>query len=317
MKDTLISIVIVDYKDKNPYLIENLEAIKKQTHKNFEIVLVTDYKNDIQYPNLVKKSFGKYVGPAEKRDIGAKMAKGEIVVFIDDDAYPSKNWLKNIAKNFEDKNIVGVGGPGTTPPNVSWQEEASGWASASPLGSGSYLYRFLPAKRRYVDDYPSMNLAVRKEDFLRVGGFDSSYYPGEDTKLCLDLVTKTGKKIIYDPKVLVFHHRRPVLYPHMKQNGNFGIHRGFFARVLPQTSFRLIYFIPSLFLIYVLTLPFTNLFFPIYLYFSLLLLNALWIIKKSRKFFQGVISIPVIFITHLWYGARFLQGLLFTDKLKQ
>lgn len=336
-----VSIIIIDYKDNNPYLIECLDAIQKQTYKNFEIVLVHDLQIKMKYPKLRMKSLGRYVGPAEKRDIGAKMAKGEIVAFIDDDAYPHQGWLKNMIKNFEKKNVVGVGGPGVTPPHVSWKEEASGWASASPLGSGQYIYRFLPEKRRFVDDFPSMNLAVRRKEFLAVGGFDSNYWPGEDTKLCLDLVTKTKGKIIYNPKVLVYHHRRPILKAHLRQNGNFGLHRGFFVRILPKTSLRPIYFAPSALLLLTLLIPVIlflsqefeslkylyHIPYTIYhIYFSLLLLNSLWIfIYKLRTknqelitlLVQPLLSIPVIFITHLWYGVRFLQGLLFTDKLKQ
>ncbi len=330
----LVSIIVIDYKDDNPYLIECLNAIKRQSYKNYEIILVTDYPNKISSSGIKKKHYGKYVGPAQKRDDGAKLAKGKIVVFLDDDAYPSETWLREIVSELKNNDIVAVGGPGITPPNVSWQEESSGWASASPMGSGKYLYRFLPDKKQYVDDYPSMNLAVLKKDFLAVGGFDSNYWPGEDTKLCLDLINKTNKKIIYNPKAIVYHHRRPILIPHLRQNGNFGLHRGFFARVLPQTSLKPIYFLPSLFLLglaYIfisLILSFrtrsgiyTN--FPIfiftlysfYLYSFLLFLNSLWILSRSKKLTQAIVSIPVIFITHLWYGLRFLQGLLFTDTL--
>jgi len=328
VKKPLVSIVVIDYKTRNPYLIECLEAIRQQSYSHFEIILLTDYPNDIKYPKLRKKSYGHYVGPAQKRDDGVKLAKGEIVAFIDDDAYPSIDWLKNITTHFADSRVAGVGGPGVTPPGVSWQEEASGWASASPVGAGTYLYRFLPNKKRYVEDYPSMNLAVRKKDFLKVGGFDSNYWPGEDTKLCLDLTHKLGKKIIYDPKVLVFHHRRPIFSLHLKQNGNFGIHRGYFARVLPQTSLRLIYFGPSLLVLGLFYLLFLNRlnqppltyfnttgWFLFKLYFLALMANALWIVVKSKNLFQALISVPVIFVTHLWYGVRFLQGFLFTDKL--
>ena len=38
--------------------------------------------------------------PADKRDIGVKSARGEIIAFIDDDAYPEKSWLKAAVKNF-------------------------------------------------------------------------------------------------------------------------------------------------------------------------------------------------------------------------
>jgi GT2 family glycosyltransferase len=326
--EPLVSIIIVDYKKKNPYLVECLEGIQKQTYKNFEIILVCDYQVALNFPKLRQKFFGHYVGPAEKRDIGAKMAKGEILAFIDDDAYPSEGWLKNMVPHFKDPKIAGVGGPGVTPPNVSWQETASGWASASPAGGGIYTYRFLSNNKQFVDDYPSMNLAVRKTDFDKVGGYDSNFWPGEDTKLCLDLTHKLGKKIIYDPKVLVYHHRRPLLLPHLRQNGNFGLHRGFFARILPQTSLQLVYFAPSLLvlgLFYLLFLTGLNQPPLIYFhrlgwillqgYFLSLIVNAIWIFHLSKNLFQSFISIPIIFITHLWYGARFLQGFLFTDKL--
>ncbi len=322
MYQPLISIVIVDYKSDNPYLLEAFKAIKKQTYKNYEIILVTDYKNNLHQTNLTKKSYGKYVGPAQKRDDGAKIAKGKILAFLDDDAYPDKNWLKEISMEFCNSSVVAVGGPGVTPPGVSWQEEASGWASASPLGSGKYLYRFLPSQRQFVDDYPSMNLSVLRKEFLEVGGFDSTYWPGEDTKLCLDLVNKTNKKIIYSPKALVYHHRRSIFKPHLKQNGNYGLHRGFFARVLPQTSLKPFYFAPSSLLIYLVLLPVllktNSLFiFPLYIYLLLLIINSIWILNRSGKLVQSLVSIPVIFITHLWYGLRFLQGILFTDKLIQ
>ncbi len=302
----MISVIVIDYKKNNPLLRECLEHLQKQTYKNFEIILLTDYKNELEFPKLRKKSYGRYVGPAQKRDDGVKMAKGEIIAFIDDDAYPEKDWLENIFLNFKNKNITAVCGPGVTPPGSSWQEQASGWVSASPLGGGPFGYRFLPEKTRFVDDYPSMNLAVRKKDFLDVGGFDSHYWPGEDTKLCLDL-TSGDKKIIYDPKILVYHHRRPLWLAHLKQNGNFGLHRGYFARVLPKTSFRLSYFAPSVLLIF---LPVT--FFP---YVILLILNAIWITNKSGSLLQGAISIPAVTVTHLWYGVKFIQGFLFTKKL--
>ena len=324
----IVSIIIVDYKKKNPYLAECLDAIQKQSYRRFEIILICDYKIELNYPKLRQKYFGHYVGPAEKRDVGAKMAKGEILAFIDDDAFPSPDWLKNMMPHFMDSMIAGVGGPGVTPPGVSWQEAASGWASASPIGSGPYLYRFLLFQKRFVKDYPSMNLAVRKLDFEKVGGFDSNFWPGEDTKLCLDLTHRLGKKIIYDPQVLVYHHRRPILFPHLRQNGNFGLHRGFFARILPQTSLQLVYFGPSLLVLgifYLLFLswlnqPPLNYFHRIgWLlfkgYFLSLIANAIWIAGVSKNIFQSLLSIPIIFITHLWYGLRFLQGFLFTKKL--
>lgn len=313
---TLKFSIIIPFKEPTPYLYECLDNIVKQTCKNYEVILLPD---ETYLPSIRTRQkeirvipTGK-AGPAEKRDIGSKKATGEILAYIDDDAYPDRDWLRNALKHFDNLQIAAVCGPGMTPPGSSRQEHASGWFSASPLGGGTYTYRFLPQNKRFVDDYPSMNLLVRKKDFFAVGGFDSHYWPGEDTKLCLDLVHTLGKKIIYDPKVLVYHHRRPVWIPHLSQNGNFGLHRGYFARVLPKTSFRLIYFLPSFLVLVIIILPFVTL--PFYI--ALLLTNGIWITAKSRSLFQGLISLPVVFVTHFWYGIRFMQGFLFTKKLRR
>ncbi len=180
-----------------------------------------------------------------------------------------------------------------------------------------------------------MNLAVRRTDFLAVGGFDSHYWPGEDTKLCLDLVSKLNKKIIYDPKVIVYHHRRPLWIPHLRQNGNFGLHRGFFARILPQTSLRPVYIGPPFMLLGLSFLLLTLLFpilttrylildtiarigWPLFMaYLLAVAANSVWIYRRSHSLLQGLLSIPAVFITHLWYGLRFLQGFFVARKLSR
>lgn len=326
-----ISVIIVDYKKDNPLVVECLDHIIKQTYTNFETILLTDYPVSLKYPKLIKKSYGKYVGPAVKRDDGVKIANGEIVAFIDDDAYPDSQWLRQIAGSFTDPQVAAVGGPGMTPPGSTWQEEVSGWFSASPIGGGPFTFRFLPGKKMDVDDYPSMNLSVRKSDFLKVGGFDSNYWPGEDTKLCLDLVHKLHKKIIYNPKAVVYHHRRPLWRPHFRQNGNFGVHRGYFARILPQTSFKLEYFGPSFLLLglfYLIIFRLTgieNAFLSaVYsigsalfiLYLLAIIINGAWIAKMSGNLIYGALSIPVTLATILWYGLKFIQGFLSPRKVE-
>ncbi len=238
------------------------------------------------------------------------MASGEILAFIDDDAFPSPHWAEYIVDNFANQRVAGVAGPGMTPLGVPWQEEASGWMSASPLGAGPYTYRFLPGKRQFVDDFPSMNLAVRQTDFNSIGGFDSNYWPGEDTKLCLDLVHN--------------HHRRSLWRSHLRQNGNYGLHRGFFARALPQTSLRPVYFGPAIMVLGLLYLFFFYWASPVLTTFGWIvfmgyllatIINSLWIYHHSRSFFQAAVSFPVVIITHIWYGLRFLQGFFLTSRL--
>src|SRR3989338_3792152 len=66
------------------------------------------------------------VSPAQKRDIALNYAKGEIIAFIDDDAYPKNDWLKNAINNFADPLVAAVGGPAVTPENDDVKQKASG-----------------------------------------------------------------------------------------------------------------------------------------------------------------------------------------------
>ncbi len=186
--------------------------------------------------------------PAEKRDVALTEASGEICAFLDDDAYPRRDWLERALVHFSSESetqIAGVGGPGVTPNGSAWRERVGGAFYESPFGSGHLQFRFrqigLP---REVDDLPAFNLFIRADALRAIGGWGSKLYGGEDTMACLRL-SQAGYRLLYDPEVVVFHHRRRVLGPHLRQVGNVGRHRGHFARVPPQTSRRPLYFAPS------------------------------------------------------------------------
>lgn len=247
-------------------------------------------------------------------------AKGEIFAFIDDDAYPAKDWLKNAIRNFADPIIAAVGGPAITAPDDNLRQKASGIIYSSFLGSGRNIYRYLPKDKREVDDYPSCNFLVRKSVMQELGGFKTNFWPGEDSKLCFDITQSLNKKIIYDPEVLVYHHRRPLFMPHLKQVANYALHRGYFVKRYPQTSFRISYFVPTLFLWVVITGGILSIFLAwlriiylwgISLYFLLVFIFS--ICKDLRL-------IPLVFfgiiLTHLTYGFYFLKG-LFSRKLSE
>jgi len=290
MTRPLISI-IVPVKTTNSYIKNDLiPAIKQQIYKNHEFIIITD--------KILK------AGPAAKRDFAAKKAKGSILAFIDSDAYPHKNWLKHTLPHFKNKNISAVCGPGLTPPSNNLFQQVSGLVWSTWLGAGGAgTYRNRPEPTRFVDDYPTFNLLVRKKDFQAINGFDSNFWPGEDTKLCHDLVYKLKKKIVYDPKVQVFHHRRPIFIPHLKQISRYGLHRGYFTKILPKTSKRLGYFIPLFFLIGLILFPYLIL--PPYIILLFL---------TSFKH-HSLLLIPAIFLTHLIYSLMFLKGLLTKNLL--
>lgn len=264
------------------------------------------------------------VTPPEKRDIGAGSAKGEILAFLDDDAYPVKDWLTKAVGIFkQDADIACVCGPAITPESDSILQKASGLVYESVLVSGNHIFRYTPKRKRDVHDFPSCNLLIKKDVFKKVGGFNKPFWPGEDTFLCLN-VLNLGKKMIYDPDVLVFHHRRSMFRGHLSQIKNYGLHRGYFAKRYPKTSLRIEYFVPSLLILWNLTGILLGPYNPLYknlyvlslwLYILLILINSILLVIKAKEAVAGRIRLfflvfSGIILTHITYGAYFIKGLL-------
>ena len=256
------------------------------------------------------------VTPPHKRDIGIKEAKGAIIAFLDDDAYPCKEWLRYAREDFRDEGVAAVGGPAVTAPSDSPRQQASGLVYSSVLVSARFTYRYVAGKRRPVEDYPSCNLLVRKDALDKLGGFKTSFWPGEDTKLCLDITRGLHKKIVYDPRVLVYHHRRPLFKGHLKQIANYALHRGYFVKKYPATSLKPAYFAPSIFLVFLTAGALWVFFFDQFNvpYASMLLayltatLAGAYAVSRVDK---GLIPLvwQGIILTHLTYGFFFIKGL--------
>ena len=207
-----------------------------------------------------------------------------------------------------------MGGPAVTPQSDTLRQKASGFVYSSFLGGGNHRYRYVPTSLREVDDYPTCNLLVRKSILEELGGFGSLFWPGEDTVLCLNITQKLGKKILYDPSVLVYHHRRALFLSHLKQIKNYALHRGYFVKHFSETSLRLSYFLPSLWVIALAggtVISFLNLFLRVFfLSMVLLYLNLVFVSSiQPRNLRLSLLVFLGIVLTHLTYGIFFIQGL--------
>ncbi len=247
-REPLVSIIIA-FRNPGDYLRECLAAINRLLYRNYKVILLPDDPMETPGEGITVIPTGS-MAPPLKRDVGAREAAGEVLAFIDDDAYPREDWLNNAIGDFNNDAVAAVGGPASAPPSDNFWQKAGDRVLCSWMVGGVHIYRHIPKLRKEVDDYPTCNLLVRKSTFDAVGGFDSPYWPGEDTILCWKLTHRAGKKIIYDPDVQVFHHRRPLFKKHWKQIGNYGLHRGYFVKKFPTTSRRFNYFLPSLWTIF-------------------------------------------------------------------
>lgn len=312
--------IIIPVREINDYIREAIPHHLQLDYPDYEILIFPDEPSEETFPKTRIIPSGK-TGPAEKRDMALEYAQGEIIAFIDDDAYPRSDWLKNAVAHFDDPSVGAVGGPAVTAENDGILRQASGKVYESFLCSGGYTYRYVPGKLMDAEDLPSVNLIVRKDVFAQVGGYDSNFYPGEDTKLCLDIIKEARKRIIYDPDVLVYHHRRKLFREHLKQSNNYALHRGYFAKVLPDTSRKLVYFIPSLFVLGLVAGPFLALLWPPlwYVYSAVLLLYFLLLVISTanlRHIRVWLLSIAGVFLTHVGYGIGFIRGLLSKELIR-
>lgn len=318
---------IIPVKEINNYIRESVPKILEIPREDYEIIIYPDELDNQKYAwpktKIIASGPG---GPAMKRSLAMRDAQGDFLVFVDDDAYPEKNIMAFLDEDFNDPEVTAVGGPAVTPKSDSFLQKVSGAIYLSILG-GNFPERYFPIGRnRYVSDWPTVNLTVRKEVFKKVGGFDCNFWPGEDTKFCLDLVNnKKDNKILYDPRILVWHHRREGLWRHLKQIAGYGIHRGFFARKFPKTSFKFRYFIPSCFFLYIIFGWIPILYFPWYLklyitgwiaYILALAYVFIDVVRRQKELDVALYSLVYVFLTHVVYGFRFIQGFVFTRELK-
>jgi len=281
------------------------------------VYIVTDEPHNIEQDGIAVHCMSSGpVPPNIKRRMAAERSGAGVVALLDDDAYPTERWLEAAMAHFADDEVIAVGGPGVTPADDSPSQRASGAIYASRLVSADYVYRYLPQHARDVDDYPSCNLLVRRKPFLRHVASCLRYWPGEDTKLCFLLTKVEGKRIVYEPAAVVFHHRRALFWGHFRQVWNYAVHRGFFAKRYPATSLRPQYFVPSTFVVGNVLAAGTLAFLPALrgavgataaLYGGLLAWSALGM-RMEPPASRALVAIG-IYLTHVTYGVGFLVGL--------
>ena len=316
--------VVIACPSESWMLDECLAGLAAQTYRNFEVIVLPDGGEAWEGENVRWIPTGK-VRPAEKRNAGIAASRGDIVAFIDDDAYPDANWLEYAIKYFGDPTVGAVGGPGVTPPGDGYMSRLGGRVYDSIFVSGSYRYRYRAGGvRRDVDDYPSCNLLVRKSLLLTIGSYRTDFWPGEDTLLCKDIVDM-GRRIVYDPWVIVFHHRRALFMPHLRQLGRYAFHRGFFVKRFPSNSRHPAYFVPSAFVLYAALLVAMHLGLALFgshagacvwraaaiasvpmLVYAFLTAASVFSLNPA----SWAITWYGVVATHFVYGVRFMQGIM-------
>ncbi|KKT65971.1 MAG: hypothetical protein UW60_C0031G0002 [Candidatus Woesebacteria bacterium GW2011_GWA2_44_33] len=193
-----VSIVIPTYNEER-VIGKCLESLKNQIYADFEIIVVDDGSSDktlrIISGQKVKALRQKHKGPGAARNLGAKHANGEILVFVDADMTFDKNFLKNLVKP-----IVS----GKTKGTFSKYEYVSNWDNLWVRCWN--INQNWEDTRRPPQNYPDTQKvfrAILKKEFDKVGGFTPGGYTDD-----YSLYDKLGYLAVSAPGA-IFYHKNP------------------------------------------------------------------------------------------------------------
>ncbi len=253
--------------------------------------------------------------PSHQRNEAAKQAKGNIIYFLDDDSIPKKDNLSKAKKIFkEDKKIAVIGGPVLQMTFKNFWQKIFNYVFASFFATGKSMARYKKYGEKRISNEKEVilcNLFLKKEVFIKVGGFLPELYPNEENEF-LNRLKKHGYKIIYDPDIFIERMHRENLLQFIIQCFRYG--KGRVEQIFYTfTKGDLINFIPAFFVFYLIFLVFSNnkfYFLPLIVYIILNIFYSFknaFLIKNILSFFAFFIS---FFLLHFFYGIGSIAGII-------
>jgi glycosyltransferase involved in cell wall biosynthesis len=260
--------------------------------------------------------------PSLQRNQGAKMARGEILAFTDDDCDVPSDWLKNANQGFKGRDVAILGGPNLTPPSDPLLAQIFGLTCSSPVGTASMSRRYRRAKPQENVDETALvlsNLFCKRSLFESGLRFEPLLFPNEENHF-MNGAVRMGHGMYYDPDLFVHHPRKKTWTGFFKQFMGYGAGRGKQTRMDPG-SLRPIHLAPSIFAVGLLSMPILALTMPLlipYMLFALLLYMVIIGAESIRLSKQiNWLAIPVLMasflVIHLSYGLGIIHGLLSTN----
>jgi len=207
----MLSVIIPSYNEEKD-IAECLNSLKKQSYKNFEIILVDDGSTDKTI--TIAKKFSKvkilkqnHQGPGKARNLGAKNAKGSILIFVDSDMTFDKDYLKHLIKPLiEDKTGKIIGS------THDYEEAKNTHNIWSDLWGKIRISTQDRDPKIYAGDVKIFR-AIWKKKFFELGGFDSKYGYADDQTFWF----KYGIKPVLAKNTICYHNNPETLRATFKQ----------------------------------------------------------------------------------------------------
>lgn len=212
-----VSVVVCSYNGART-IRDTLEGLTRLNYPDYEVIVVDDGSKDataaIARGYDVRLISTPNRGLSNARNTGLEAATGEIVAYIDDDAWPDPDWLTYLAATFRTTPHAGVGGPNLPPPGDG---AVAACVANSPGGPNHVLL-----SDREAEHIPGCNMAFRRDALLAIGGFDPRFrVAGDDVDVCWRLQA-AGGTLGFHPGAVVWHHRRNSVRAYWRQQRGYG-----------------------------------------------------------------------------------------------
>jgi len=202
-----VSIIIVNYNGKN-HLEDCLASLEKIDYKNYEIILVDNNSTDKSveyvkntYPSITIIKLNRNYGFAEPNNIGAKNAKGDYLLFLNNDTTVNPNFISAMVNVLEQDPQIAICQSLLLKPNG--QVDSSG-DFIDTLGR-AYSSKEMVSEVKKILSARGASMMVRKESFWDLGGFDKKFFASYED---VDLGWRAwlwGYKIVLVPNSVVYH----------------------------------------------------------------------------------------------------------------
>lgn len=210
-----ISIIILNYNEPE-LTIRCLKSLEKISYKNYEIILVDNgSKEDVG--KLIKDKFRNVkliknkenLGYAEGNNVGYRQAKGELILFLNNDAIVTRDFLQPLVDSLNvDRELAAV-----QPKILQYPKKELIDSVGSYFITTGFLYHLGHNKKdqkkyqneTYVFSMKGACMLFKKSVLEKVGVFDKDYFAYfEETDLC-HRVWLAGHKIKFIPESTIYH----------------------------------------------------------------------------------------------------------------
>ena len=213
-----LSVVVCAYNAEDT-LDECLRHACALDYPKLEIIVVDDGSTDATAAIAWRHPRARVVtvphaGLGAARNEGIRQAHGDVVAYLDSDAYPCAEWPYYLALGFDSSKVGGVGGPNLPPEGDPVGAHMVARAPGGPV-------HVLVSDDR-AEHVPGCNMAFWKEVLDELGGFDPIYTAaGDDVDFCWKVLDHDWD-IGFHPAAFVWHHRRSSLRTYLRQQRSYG-----------------------------------------------------------------------------------------------